>query len=261
MPVYCPINLLRLTTEDFAELDYAVMAQAFEFHRQLGRLADESIYQAHFAAQLDSAGLNPMREMPVTVSHRTFNKTYFLDLVINFTAVYELKAVRRLSDEHEVQLINYLMLVNSSRGKLVNFHTDSVQSRFVNAPFTMDERRDFQVDDRGWKGDNITRSWIVDMLRDWGTGLELPLYHQAIVHLLGGDASVTHLLPLRHEGIELGNQRFQLMEDGNAFRITAFTSPTHAYEAQIKKLLHLSSLKAMHWINLAHHQVTFMTVS
>ncbi|MDP1591720.1 MAG: hypothetical protein Q8M07_28440 [Prosthecobacter sp.] len=43
------------------------------------------------------------------------------------------------------------------------------------------------------------------MLRDWGTALELPLYHQAIVHLLGGEAAVTHLLPMQRDGETLGN--------------------------------------------------------
>lgn len=261
MPVHCPINLPRLTTEEFAKIDYRVMAEAFQCHRELGRLADETIYQTHFAARLQSAGLNPTCEIPITVSYRTFNKTYFVDLVVDFTAVYELKAVRRFTDEHDAQLINYLILMNTSRGKLVNFRANSVQSRFVNAPFTNDERREFQIDNRRWKGADITRDWITDMLRDWGTGLELPLYHQAIVHLLGGEASVSHLLPLRNGNAELGNQRFHLMEDGIAFRLTAFTTPTRAYEDQIRKLLRLSSLKALHWINLAHHKVTFTTVS
>ncbi|MDP1591719.1 MAG: GxxExxY protein [Prosthecobacter sp.] len=74
MPIHCPITLPRLSSHEFAELDYAVMAHAFATHRELGRLADETIYQADFAAHLGSAGLASQREVPVTVSFRSFTR-------------------------------------------------------------------------------------------------------------------------------------------------------------------------------------------
>lgn len=101
----------------------------------------------------------------------------------------------------------------------------------------------------------------MELLKDWGTGLELPLYYQAIVHLLGGEANVIKQLPLSRDNLALGNQRFHLMDYEAAFRITAFENSTQAYRKQLIQLLKHSSLKAFHWINLAHGQVTFSTVS
>ena len=100
----------------------------------------------------------------------------------------------------------------------------------------------------------------MELLRDWGTALELPLYHQAVVHLLGGEESVTRLLPMRRDGVPLGNQRFHLMEPDAAFRITALDEASSNYVTQLKRLLAHSPLKAIHWINISHDHVTLTTI-
>ena len=71
-----------MTTEEFSALDYDVMAHAFESHKTLGRLADESVDQADLAESLQTSGVSVLREVPVTVSFRTFSKPYFLDVVV-----------------------------------------------------------------------------------------------------------------------------------------------------------------------------------
>lgn len=260
MPITCPISFLPLTTEEFRELDYALMACAFATHKTLGKLADEVIYQGDFAARIHAAGWPVQREVPITVTFRSFVKVYSLDLVVADKAIYELKTSTNLSPEHEAQLLNYLLLVNGSRGKLVNLRPASVETKFVNAPITSAERRSFEIEDCRWQGDTSVRDWIVEMLRDWGTGLELPLYQQAIVHLLGGEALVTRQLPMRRDGIELGNQRFHLMSEDAAFRVTGFENPTVEHEQHLKRLIKFSPLRVMHWINIARHRVTLVTV-
>jgi|JI6StandDraft_1071083.scaffolds.fasta_scaffold00863_19 GxxExxY protein len=261
MPAECPIHFPRLTTKEFADLDYAVMEHVFASHRSLGRLADEVIYKGDLADRLRSAGFEVDLEVPVRISFRTFVKTYFLDLVVNRRALYELKAVQQLMAEHEAQLMNYLLLLNASRGKLLNLRSSSIDPKFVNTPLTSEFRRAFAVDTRRWQGDATTLECVLEMLRDWGTALELPLYHQCLVHLFGGEESVAHHLPMRRGGVPLGNQRFHLLAEGEAFRLTAFNEDTTAYESQIKRLLKPSPLKALHWINIGHEQVTFITLT
>ena len=260
MPITCPITFPALTTEEFAELDYAVMAHAFASQQALGRLADESVYQADFAARLQAAGWTVQREVPIVVSFRGFVKTYSVDVVVSAKGVYELKTATKLTPEHEAQVMNYLFLLDCRRGKLVNFRPASVEAKFINAPMTAAERRAFAVIHRHWKGDAAAHDSVVELLRDWGTGLELPLYHQAIVHLLGGDAQVTRELPMRRDDIALGNQRFHLMSADAAFRVTAFEEPLPQYEQHLHRLIQFSPLRALHWINIARHQVTFTTI-
>jgi hypothetical protein len=74
MPISCPITFPRLTTEEFAALDYDIMKLAFACHTEMGRLPDEVVYQSDFAARLVDAGYVPHREVPITVTFRTFVK-------------------------------------------------------------------------------------------------------------------------------------------------------------------------------------------
>lgn len=46
---------------------------------------------------------------------------YFADLIVNEVVVIELKAVSRLLDEHEAQLLNYLRATPYEVGLLLNF--------------------------------------------------------------------------------------------------------------------------------------------
>jgi GxxExxY protein len=261
MPILCPITFPRLSTEEFRPLDYAIMECAFASHKELGRLVDEKIYQSDFTARLVASGYEVHREVPITVTFRSFVKIYYIDVVVISKAIYELKTVSKLTSEHEAQVMNYLLLVNCGHGKMINFRPASVDWRFVNAPLTLDERRAFSVDARRWLGDDNTKNLIVELLRDWGTALELPLYYQAMIHLLGGESVVTKQLPVQRGGIPLGNHRFHLMEPQAAFRITAFNEISIGYETHVKRLLKLSQLKAIHWINIGYHEVTFTTIA
>ncbi len=77
------------------------------------------------------------------LSFREFSIGRALDLVIARKVIYELKSVSELLKSHEGQLLEYLYLTNSTRGKLLNFRTMSVESRFVNTTFDRLERQTF----------------------------------------------------------------------------------------------------------------------
>lgn len=261
MPIACPVSLPRLTTAECRELDYQIMESAFETHREVGRLADEGIYQSDFAMRLRSRGWTAECEVPVTVSFGTFVKTYRLDLVVGDRLLYELKVVAKLTSAHEAQLMNYLMMLDGSRGKLVNFRQTSVVSRFVNSPMNGEERRSFEVDETSWCGESRVRDCIISMLRDWGTALELSLYVEAAGHLLGFSPELPTLLPMIRDSTPLGNQRFHLISPDEAIRITAFPRLSGGYENDLRRLLRLSPLRAIHWINIGYHQVRFHSIT
>jgi hypothetical protein len=184
-----------------------------------------------------------------------------MDIAVADNSIYELKTVAKLNAQHAAQLMNYLLMVGCNHGKVINFRSVSVESRFVNAPMTIEQRRSFDVNARSWDGDTELLDCVVGLLRDWGTCLELPLYYQGLIHLLGGDEAVTKLIPLKRGDISLGNQRFHLQGAKKAFRLTAFGTLTDEYRSQLKRLLDLSPLEAIQWINIGHEQVTFTTVT
>ena len=264
MPITSPLLSKPISQQEFAQLDYLVMRHAFESQNQLGRLCDELIYQNDLAARLQSEGLPVRSEVPITVTFRDFQKTYSLDLVVADAGIYELKTSLGLIGEHEAQLLNYLFLREANHGKLINFRPAQVESRFINTTLAHQERRQFEIQTKGWQESDQTtrifREHLIAMIEDWGCWLDLALYTEALVHFAGGETQVVQLLPLVRGKISLGRQHFNLLNVETAFRVTALTEGTEDYERHLRCLLALSPLRMIQWINLARKRVQLVSL-
>lgn len=260
MPIHIDIPIRSISLEEFRNLDYQVMNHAFASQNAIGSLADERVYQVDFASRLLAAGFQVDREVQVILSHKTFQKPLYLDHVVNRQAVYELKVTRSLTDAHKGQLLTYLYLLNLERGKLINFASNKVESEFVNAAIPYNERIAFSVDRSEYNGSQFLLQMIVELVRDWGTSLSVSLYNEAIISMLGGPEKVQQMLPMRRDGIEIGNQRFCIASPHEAFQITAISKPNTDFKSHLKRLLRFSPLACLDWINIDHHQITFATI-
>jgi GxxExxY protein len=260
-----PFSVSSISQKEFSQLDYCVMRHAFECQNHLGRLCAEVVYQNDLAARLQAAGMSAAREVPVTVTHRDFAKTYSLDLVVANAGIYELKTALALIGAHEAQLLNYLFLCGSHHGKLINFRPAHVESRFINTTLTQSERRQFAVEIDDWqerdKTDQLFRESLLCLLKDWGCWLDLGLYTEALVHFAGGEGRVTQMLPLTRGEVGLGRQCFHLLNPETAFRVTALTEGTTDYEHHLRSLLRLSPLRTMQWVNLARQRVQLISLT
>ena len=266
MPISCPIEVRPISVDEFVELDYHVMGHAFDSQTELGRLCDEQVYRHDLAARLVSAKVGTVRaEVPITVTHRDFIKLYRMDLLLNDGAVYELKTNSRLISDHEAQLLNYLFLFGTPRGKLINFRPARVETRFLNNPLTKQARWRMEAETTRWQETDEAsarlRQTMMALLEDWGGFLDFVLYTEALTHFLGGEERVVQMVPLRRDGTSLGNQRLHLVNADTAFRITALAGGAADYEPQLRALLQHSPLRAIQWINLARHQVHFVTLT
>jgi GxxExxY protein len=265
VPIMSPISIRLTSPDEFARLDYEVMHHAFASQNELGRLCDEVIYQHDLATRLQKAGLGPVQtEVPVTVAHRDFSKTYLLDLVVGDAAIYELKTASNLVVEHDAQLLHYLFLENAARGKLVNFRPAQVESRYVNSALSKSERYRVECDDRRWvehdEASRFLRARLIELIADWGAFLELPLYADALTHFLGGEENVLRMIPLTRDGASLGRQRLHLLTPDMGYRLTALANRADQYEPHLRSLLLHSPLRAIQWINLAGHSIQFVTL-
>ncbi len=123
MPIQVDRPIQILSQEQFASIAFDVVGQAFVIHNELGRFFDEQVYQnallGHFGARADT-------EVLIHVSHNDFRKSYRIDLLIDGGAIFELKAVQRLHEQHRQQLIHYLMLT----GLDVHLYEEAVTHRF-----------------------------------------------------------------------------------------------------------------------------------
>lgn len=264
MPIECALDVEPLTQDEFGELDYRVMRQAFGCQNELGRFCKENAYQYDLQSRLLADGFQCVEvEVPVSVSHMDFTKVYSLDLVAD-NGVYELKAVTALSSEHQAQLLNYLFLLDIHRGKLLNFRPPSVQGRIHATSMVREDRRRFRVDSSRWErlSDccDTLRQVMYDLFSDWGACLSLRLCEQGLTHFCGGESQVIQRMPLAREGVSLGTQRFHVHSPGVAFRITAETKQIADTESHLRRLLNVTQLDAIQWINLNRADIQLTTV-
>jgi GxxExxY protein len=261
MPIECEVEFQALSRVGFQKLDYAVMREAFACHKDLGRSCDESIYRNDLALRCAAAmGCEVRSETLVRVSHGGFSKDYRIDLIVDGSSVYELKAARAISPDHEGQALNYLHLVGCEHGKIINFGTESVESRFVNNPVPTEDRREFETHFADWNGPEALTSAVIAFVEDVGLFLENALYNQALLHHFGGADHALERRPMRRRDHPLGHQTFQMCAPDEGFRVTSLHTQLQAQMATLEKLLILSDLKALHWINLNHHRIEFRTI-
>ena len=101
---------------------------------------------------------------------------------------------------------------------------------------------------------------LVDLLRDWGSGLELSMYETALTHFLGGEEQVVRDVTVRGEAHILGQQPMHLAAGGIAFRLTAFESENDRFEEHARRLLRHVELRAILWVNIGLDRVMFTTI-
>ena len=258
------MSIASLSADEFEEIDYRVMGHAYASQNELGRLCDESAYEADLQARLLADGFHSVQtQIPVTVTHRDFSKTYRLDLIPD-NALYELKAEAALVGEHDAQLLNYMFLLGIQRGKLLNFRPAKVQGKIIATGLTQAERGLFTEVTERWAemtpACETLRRTMLDLLQDWGAFLEVGLYQEALIHFFGGASNVERRVNLHRAGLDLGEQRMFIHAPGMAFRVTAFADNQSYFESQLRRLLALTDLKAIQWINLNHAKIEFTTI-
>ena len=145
MPITHQQPLQPIGQAAFKQLDYKVMGLAFELHRELGQLFDESIYQTALTQVLSSKEISTLSEFHIQVTHRGFSKDYYVDLMVDQSLPYELKTCASLNASHTYQLLNYLLLANLQHGKLLNFKAPSVEGRFVSTTLGREDRQHYTI--------------------------------------------------------------------------------------------------------------------
>lgn len=146
MPVTVHAETRRMDQDEFGRVAYDVMKCVFGLHNALGRFFHEDIYRDEIAWRFPGS----RKEVQIEVCFRDFRKDYFMDLLVNAGAVFELKAVQALTDRHRSQLMNYLLLAELPHGKLINLGPELVEHEFVNALLT--HHVDFRRRNRAIRG-------------------------------------------------------------------------------------------------------------
>jgi GxxExxY protein len=260
MPIVRPFPMRRISQKEFGEIAFAVMEHVFAIHNEFGRFFDEQIYKRELAARMCDVAL----EVPITVSFDGFSKVYLLDALVSGGGLFEFKAAEVIHPRHRGQTINYLLLADLGHGKVINVRPPKVEHEFVNCSQRLARLRAPRLADTEW--DNAApgaarfRDLLISLIQDWGAGLELALYEEALTWLLGGEAGVNVPVPVSDSGGLVGTQRLRLVSPEAAFKLTALPEHDNAFAVHARRLVAHTPLEAIHWANITFDHVTFTTI-
>jgi len=109
-------------TEPNDTLTEKVIGLAMKVHSSLGPGFVEFVYRNALIHELRKGGIKAEIERPLKVVYDgAVVGDFKADLFLDEWLLCELKAVRSLLPEHEVQLVNYLAALNLDFGLLLNF--------------------------------------------------------------------------------------------------------------------------------------------
>ncbi len=264
MPVECSVEFVRMGQDDFHALDRRVMRHAFDIHNTMGRFFDERIYQEELARRCREEGMAVEREVHLLVTHRTFSKSYFLDMLIEQGGLYEMKAVEALNHSHENQAINYLLLAGLKHGKLVNMRPASVESRFVSTTLSSPDRAGFQLNEDCFnavsEADKSFRETFYALLNDWGAFLDVNLYREALVHLTDCSGAGLQSVDIVVSGKIVGSQKMCVLDGTVIWHLSSVRNHLASYKTHLLRLFQHTPMKRMHWVNMNYRNIALQTL-
>ena len=260
MPIVRSIEARRISQEEFGSLAYEVKGQVIDIHREFGRFFDEKIYKKELADRLPGVEL----EVPVTAVFDSFAKTHYLDVLVHRRGLFEFKTTETIHPRHRSQTLTYLLLFDLAHGMIFNLRPEMLSSEFVNCHQRLADLRNPACDTARFEGEIPGAAFFHDTLMalvsDWGTGLDVGLYEEALTHLLGGEEIVNTPVPVTGIKGYLGEQKFRLLAPEVAFKLTAFSDEENNFESHARRLLRHTPLKAIHWANIRHARIVFTTI-
>ena len=113
---------------------------AYDVHVYLGTGYLEKVYENCLRHRLEAEGYKVEAQKPLHVFDFDgfLLGEYFADLVVADKLIIELKSVRTLTNEHYVQILNYLKITGLEYGLLINFGSYQFEVRSVVSTFSKD---------------------------------------------------------------------------------------------------------------------------
>lgn len=264
MPIFTSVPITVFDQENFHRVDRQVTGFAFAIHNEFGRYLDERLYQNELARQCEAAGFDVASELQMTLSLNDFEKHYYADLLIDHGVIVETKAVAALGGVHRAQTLNYLFMCDLHHGTLLNFRTERVEREFVSTRLNHDSRQQFEFVDTSWKQlapECVRfRELLISCLSEWGAYLDPHLYRDAVTYFLGDKDQVIRDVPVLSGGTVIGTQEMHLLTDDVAFSVTASTNRPQKVREHQQRLLNHTRLRALHWLNLNHSEISLSTI-
>jgi GxxExxY protein len=113
---------------------YAIIGAAMEVHSVLGNGFLEAVYQDALEQELSSRNIIFAREKPIPVRYKgkQLATPYRADFICYDDIIVELKAIKKLTEIEDAQVLHYLKATGYGRALLFNFGSSRLETkRFV----------------------------------------------------------------------------------------------------------------------------------
>jgi GxxExxY protein len=107
----------------FKDESYKIMGACFDVYNILGSGFLEAVYQESLEIELSIEKIPFIAKKELCISYKEYElvQKYIPDIICYEKIILELKAVKKISNEHKAQLFNYLKATGYKLGILVNF--------------------------------------------------------------------------------------------------------------------------------------------
>ena len=125
---------------EHAQLTEKIIGCSYRVYNRMGHGFLESVYEKCMMIELRKAGLRAEAQKSITVRYDgEIVGEFVADIIVEDTIILELKAVRRVVQAHEVQLVNYLVATGRPVGLLLNFAENKVEIKRKTREFGRDQ--------------------------------------------------------------------------------------------------------------------------
>ncbi len=116
------------------DLTEKIIGAAMEVHRTLHSGFLESVYEEAMAIEMNLQKVPFERQKPIDVFYKgKLAKQFFCDFVVDGKVLVELKAIKKLTENEDAQVLNYLKATGFQLALLINFGTLSLEfKRIIN---------------------------------------------------------------------------------------------------------------------------------
>jgi GxxExxY protein len=106
------------------EIAKQIVDAAYRIHTELGPGLLESVYETLMAHELETRGLQVVRqrEVPVIYHGMLIAHAFRADLIVEEKVIVEIKSIDAIAPIHKKQLLTYLRLADKRLGLLINFN-------------------------------------------------------------------------------------------------------------------------------------------
>ena len=114
----------------YNDLTYKIIGTAMEVHNVLGPGYLEAVYQNAMAREFKLRNIDYEEQVNLQVDYKgNIIGEYRADYLVDEKVVVEIKAIKRISEIQEAQLINYLKGTGYKIGLLINFGAMSLEHK------------------------------------------------------------------------------------------------------------------------------------